>query len=165
MIRSHLQMAGHPIHPMLIPFPIAFLFGGLVFDGMYLATGNGTWYPVATWMLVAGVIGALAAATAGLVDYITAIPAGTSAKSVATFHLLANGVATAIFAVTMVLHLTGDAATGNLPLVVTFVNLVAYGILAVGGWLGGELVYRQHVGVEPTHPGERELPFGEERAA
>ncbi|MBI4496561.1 MAG: DUF2231 domain-containing protein [Chloroflexi bacterium] len=165
MIRSRFQVWGHPIHPMLIPFPIAFFIGGFIFDALYLVTGTVTWYTVATWMLVAGVVGAVLAAAAGLVDYVTAIPAQAPAKSTATAHLVANGIATALFAVTMVLHLTGDALRGTLPLVVTLVNLVGVIILGVGGWLGGELVYRHHVGVEPTHPGERELRYDHERAA
>ena len=75
MIRTQFRLAGHPIHPMLIPFPIAFFVGGAVFDVAYVWTGNATWYTVATWMLVSGIVGALAAGAAGLLIEVHADPA------------------------------------------------------------------------------------------
>src|SRR5437867_12982020 len=86
---SKAKLFGHPIHPMLIVFPLGFLATSLIFDIMYLGTGDGKWTNIAEYMIGAGVIGGLLAVLFGLVDWL-AIPSGTRAKSIGLWHGLGN---------------------------------------------------------------------------
>src|SRR5262245_35725255 len=67
--KSTASIAGHPLHPMLIPFPIAFFVSTFVCDLAYWQTSNGAWATAATWLLGAGLVMAALAALAGLVDF------------------------------------------------------------------------------------------------
>jgi uncharacterized membrane protein len=80
-VESKAKILGHPIHPILIPFPLGLLSTSVVFDVVHLLTGNGKWSEVSFWMIAAGVIGGLVAAVFGLIDWL-AIPSGTRAKAV-----------------------------------------------------------------------------------
>lgn len=66
--KSTASIAGHPIHPMLIPFPIAFFVATFVCDIVFASTGNAGWVTASTWLLGAGLIMAVLAAIAGLTD-------------------------------------------------------------------------------------------------
>jgi uncharacterized membrane protein len=79
LVESKAKIMGHPIHPILIPFPLGLLSTSVVFDVVYLITGNGKWSEISFWMIAAGVIGGLAAAVFGLIDWL-AIPSGTRPK-------------------------------------------------------------------------------------
>src|ERR687883_396307 len=94
---------GHPIHPILIPFPLGLLSTSVVFDVVYLLTGNGKWSEISFWMIAAGVIGGLAAAVFGLIDWL-AIPSGTRAKLIGLGHGLSNVVMVALFAASWLLR-------------------------------------------------------------
>jgi hypothetical protein len=67
---STAQVAGHPIHPMLIPFPVAFLVATLVSDLIFLRTGNPGWATASLWLLGAALVMAALAAVAGLIDFL-----------------------------------------------------------------------------------------------
>ena len=77
-MESRAKLFGHPIHPILIPFPLGLLTTSVVFDVVYLLTGNGKWSEIAFWMIVAGVVGGLAAAVFGAIDF-SRVPDGTRA--------------------------------------------------------------------------------------
>src|SRR2546429_6293779 len=79
-MESKVKAFGHPIHPMLIVFPLGLLATSLFFDIIHWITGNGFFSVVAFWMITAGVIGALLAAIFGLIDWL-AVPAGTRAET------------------------------------------------------------------------------------
>jgi uncharacterized membrane protein len=68
-VESKAKIMGHPIHPILIPFPLGLLSTSVVFDVVHLLTGNGKWSEISFWMIAAGVIGGLAAAVFGLIDW------------------------------------------------------------------------------------------------
>src|SRR4029453_17700677 len=84
-MESKAKALGHPIHQMLIPFPFGLLATAVIFDIIYLIWGNPTMVTVSYWMIIAGIIGAIAAAPFGLIDWL-AIPTGTRAKSVGLIH-------------------------------------------------------------------------------
>ena len=90
-VESKVKIMGHPIHPILIPFPLGLLTTSVVFDVVYLLTGNGKWSEISIWMIAAGVIGGLAAAVFDLIDWL-AIPSGTRAKAVGMWHGATNVV-------------------------------------------------------------------------
>jgi uncharacterized membrane protein len=66
--RSTASIAGHPIHPMLIPFPIAFFVGTFACDLVYWQTSNSAWAAATPWLLGAGLVMAALAAVMGLID-------------------------------------------------------------------------------------------------
>ena len=142
-MESRAKLFGHPIHPILIPFPLGLLTTSVVFDVVYLLAGDGKWSGISFWMIAAGVIGGLAAAVFGLIDWL-AIPSGTRAKSVGLWHGSVNVVAVAFFSVSWLLRLDAPGEPGIVAIVLSFVGV---GLASLGGWLGGELVDRLGVGV------------------
>ena len=140
---------GHPIHPMLIVFPLGLLPVASIFDIIYLYTNNGQWAGVSYWVIAAGVIGGLVAAVFGLIDWL-GIPTGTRAKFIGLIHGLTNLVVVILFTISWLLRRPNLAAPDLLPIVLGFIA-VALSFLA--GWLGGELVYRLNIAVdEGAHP-------------
>lgn len=144
-MESKAKAFGHPIHPMLIVFPLGLLITAVVFDVIYLITDNGKWSEIAYYMIAAGIIGGLAAAVFGLVDWL-AIPSGTRARSVGLWHGLGNVTVVALFGVSWLLRMDDPRDPTVLALILSF---VAVGIGTITSWLGGELVDRMGVGVDP----------------
>jgi uncharacterized membrane protein len=142
-VESKAKILGHPIHPILIPFPLGLLSTSVVFDVVHLLAGNGKWSEVSFWMIAAGVIGGLAAAVFGLIDWL-AIPSGTRAKAVGVWHGATNVVMVALFIVSWLLRANAPGDPGIVAIVLSF---VAVGLASLGGFLGGELVVRLGVGV------------------
>lgn len=154
---SRARIAGHPVHPILVTLPI----GGLVFSflaiiGWAVQPDQPFWLYAGYWLTVGGLLFGVLAAAAGLVDWFN-LPRDTRAAGIATWHMLLNvGVMVAFFAVWVVLGGIGgptQAIDIALPLVLQVVGLV---VLSVSGWLGGELVYRHHVAVEPLNEVEEQ---------
>ncbi|MEO8285294.1 MAG: DUF2231 domain-containing protein [Chloroflexota bacterium] len=144
-MESKVKLLGHPIHPMLIVFPLGLLAIAVIFDIVGMITGNEVLATVAFWNIAAGVIGGLLAAVFGLLDWIN-IPAGTRAKQVGLMHGVGNVVVVALFAVSWLLRLNEP---NYVPGTVAFIlALVAVLLALVTGWLGGELVDRLGVGVD-----------------
>lgn len=142
-MESRVKLTGHPVHPMLIVFPLGLLATSLIFDIVYLGTGEPKWTTIAEYMIGAGILGGLLAAVFGLADWL-AIPRGTRAKSIGLRHGLLNVMAVLLFVASWLLRLPSPATPPTAAIVLSF---VAVGIALVGGWLGGELVYRLGVGV------------------
>ncbi len=144
-MESRVKFLGHPIHPMLIVFPLGLLATALLFDIIYMVgeiTQLGT---AAYWMIGAGVIGGIIAAAFGLLDWL-AIPGGSRAKSIGLMHGLGNLMIVALFAVSLSMRYS---LADHLPTVTNLVIEIVGGILALGtAWLGGELVDRLGVGVD-----------------
>src|SRR5438477_1850992 len=100
---SKIKSMGHPIHPMLVAFPLGLLITSLIFDIIHWITGNGFWSEIAFWMIAAGGISGLSAAIVGIVDW-TGIPEKTNAKRVGIWHGVTNTTALALFAVSWLLR-------------------------------------------------------------
>ncbi|HEX5013274.1 MAG TPA: DUF2231 domain-containing protein [Candidatus Limnocylindrales bacterium] len=144
-MESRVKLLGHPIHPMLIVLPLGLLSIGVLFDVVYLVTGDSTFATVAFWNITAGVVGGLLAAIFGLIDWL-AIPKGTRAKTIGLWHGVGNVVIVGLFLVSWLLRLSDtDYAPNLLPFIFGVVGVA----LALGtAWLGGELVYRLGVAVD-----------------
>ena len=144
-MESRLKLLGHPIHPMLVMFPLGLFVTAVIFDFADIIGGPAMLGEVAYWNIVAGLIGGVLAAAAGLVDYV-AIPAGTRAKRVGTAHALINLAVMVLFAVSWLVRMGAErhAAGGGM----FTLELLALAGGAVGAWLGGELVDRLGVGVD-----------------
>jgi uncharacterized membrane protein len=145
-MESKAKLFGHPIHPMLIVFPLGLFIAAVIFDILYLATGNETFSTVAFYNIAGGVLGGLLAAVFGLVDYL-AIPGGTRAKGIGTWHLVGNLAVVALFALSWFVRRGVDGFEP--PALALAFSFIAAGLGAVTAWLGGELVDRLGVGVDP----------------
>jgi uncharacterized membrane protein len=144
-MESKVKVLGHPVHPMLVVFPLALLSVGVLFDVLYLATGNGELARFAFWSIGIGLAMGLAAALFGLIDWLAIRPA-TRAKRVGAWHGLGNLVIVVLFAISWLLRLGQvEYAPSLLPFVL---GLVGGGLALVTAWLGGELVYRLRIGVD-----------------
>jgi uncharacterized membrane protein len=153
---STAAIAGHPIHPMLVGFPIAFLVGGLLTDIAYWLDPEHFWARASLWLIAAGVVTGLLAAVFGLVDFATI----RRARSVSAgwVHLVGNLLAVGLSVVSVLLRVA-DVERLVLPWGLGLSLLVSL-ILLVTGWAGGELAYRYKIGVMgPTPKAEpREMP-------
>ncbi len=145
-METKFKLFGHPVHPMLIVFPLGLFSTAVIFDLLYLFTGNEDLAIFSFWAIAAGVIGGLAAAVFGAWDYL-AIPAGTRAKRIGLVHGGGNVVVTALFAISWLMRREDPTYLPDniLPLVV---GLLGAGLALFTAWLGGELVYRLRVAVD-----------------
>ena len=143
-MESKLKLLGHPVHPMLIVFPLGLLSTAVIFDLLYLATGNGDLAIFAFWAIAAGVVGGLAAAVFGFGDWL-AIPGGTRAKRVGLVHGLGNVLVLLLFIGSWLLRRDLPEQPETAALVLSFAGA---GISLITAWLGGELVDRLSVGVD-----------------
>ena len=144
-METRVKLFGHPIHPMLIVLPLGLFSIAVLFDLVYLVTGAPEFAEVAFWNIAVGILGGLAAALFGLIDWL-GIPAGTRAKRIGLWHGLGNLVIVLLFIVSWFMRLGNHAyAPDVLPFLL---GAVAVGLALVTAWLGGELVYRLRVGVD-----------------
>jgi len=141
--KTTVKIAGHPIHPMLIPFPVAFFVATLVTDLAYLNTQYPTWAMASTWLLAAGLVMAALAALAGFIDFF----GSRAIRSLrpAWLHMIGNLVAVGLSVVNLLVHFRDGAASVG-PLGVGLSATVTV-ILLFTGWMGWEMVYRHRVGV------------------
>lgn len=143
-VESRARALGHPLHPILVVFPIGLLVTSLVFDGVYLYSGNGRWADIAYWMILSGVIGGFLAASTGWIDWF-AIPTGTRARAIGLVHGVGNFIALVLFALSWLMRRDAPAAPETLAIVLSFVS---GGLLLFTGWLGGELVHRLNISID-----------------
>src|SRR5688500_14757782 len=144
-MRSRASIKGHPIHPALIPFPVAFLIGALAFDAAGVFANRPPWWMTGAYLALAGVGTALVAAIPGFIDYFFTVPPHSSAKTRATKHMLLNLSAVSLYAVAWVLR--GDAAARP-ELLQLLVEASGAALLTMGGWMGGTLAFRNQIGVD-----------------
>lgn len=144
-MESRAKIAGHAAHALPIVFPLGLLATAVIFDVVYLLTDNSTFVLVSYWMIVAGLLGGLAAAVPGWIDWF-AIPAGTRAKRIGLIHGSGNMVVLLIFALSWLFR---RGEVGYLPstfaLAASFLGFVVTGVT---GWLGSELVHRLGVSLD-----------------
>jgi uncharacterized membrane protein len=139
-----INLLGHPVHPMLIVFPLGLLPTAVACDIIYWITHNPHWGHIAYWLIAAGVLSGIVAALFGFADW-WALPGGTRAKQLGVSHLVVNAIMLVLFAISWWLR---RAAPDQPTTITTALAVVAVLFGSVGGWLGGELVYRLSVGVD-----------------
>ena len=159
-MRTPAQIAGHPIHPMLVTIPIGLWIFSLVCDfiAMRSATPE-TWASASLYAMIGGIIGALAAALPGLVDLLSL--RRTPILPTALKHMGLNLAIVVLYVVNASMRLDATAAApAGIPLIL---SLIAIAMLLVSGWLGGKMVYEAGVAVHAedmasTAPAERRMP-------
>jgi uncharacterized membrane protein len=143
-MESRAKLLGHPIHQMLIVFPLGLLGMAVIFDLLAMALVEGYWSEIAFWMIAAGVVTGLLAAPFGAIDWL-AIPAGTRAKRIGALHGIGNVIVIALFALSWWMRRDAPAVVEAVALAASFAG---FGLALVTGWLGGELVDRLAIGVD-----------------
>lgn len=144
-MESGVKIFGHPVHPMLVVFPLGLLSTAVIFDVIYLIWGTRAMPTASFYMIAAGVIGGLTAALFGFMDWL-GLPKGSRARSIGAWHAIGNVTIVTLFAISWFLRLpAGDHVPGTLALVLSFAGA---GLALITAWLGGEMVYRLHVGVD-----------------
>ena len=142
---SKASVAGHPVHPMLIPFPLALWATSFVVDILFYFLRHPTLLVVAKFLIAAGCLGAIAAAIPGIIDWL-AIKNG-DVKRVANWHARLNIAALVVFAISLFLRLGRYSDLVGRKLTIPFLlSLVGVILITISGWLGGELVFRYGLG-------------------
>jgi uncharacterized membrane protein len=147
------RIGGHPIHPMLIAFPVALYAITFVAIIVHVVTRDAFWYRAATTANIAGIVMALVAAVFGLIDLID-LPAHARAKTTGLRHAGLNVLALGLFVVCAIVlgrnwfgGTPADRLDDGVPFALSLLGLIA---TVFAGWLGWTLVQTHHVGVRPT---------------
>lgn len=147
-MRTPASIAGHPIHPMLVPIPIGLWVFSLVCDLIHAGgSSNPAWTTVALYTMGGGIVGALLAAVPGLIDLLS-LPPGP--RRTAVTHMAINLTVVALYVVNLWLRLKAPESPGGL----IWLSVFAIGLLVISGWLGGKMVYELGVAVD-TPPDAR----------
>ena len=138
---STAKIGSHPIHPMLIPFPIVCFIGALVTDIVFLNNNDAGWATASKYLLGVGIVMALLAAVAGLTDFFgdKRIQGSDAIK-----HMLANVTAVVLEIVNFFIRLNNDSAIRGTGIILSAIVVL---ILLYSGWKGGDLVFRHGIGV------------------
>jgi len=138
--RSTAQIAGHPIHPMLVQFPIVCFILAFVCDVLF-TQGQGGLASASKWLLLIGLVMAALAAVAGLTDFLgdKRVQGSDAIK-----HAVANVTAVVLELVNLLLRRGNDDFIGTTGVYISGVVVL---ILLYSGWMGGKLVYRHGIGV------------------
>ena len=144
---SPASIGGHPIHPMIIPFPIALWVFSLVADVIYLWRGNPVWKDwIAFYALLGGIIGAAVAAVPGLIDWLSLTD--KAVVKIANWHARLNVIALLVFAGSFYLRTTSGASlVGNSYTIPVALSVLGVVLISISGWLGGEMVFKHGVAV------------------
>jgi uncharacterized membrane protein len=137
----------HPLHPMLVGIPIGLWLFALVCDLLGFATADATWSVVAVYAMVGGLVGAAGAAVPGVIDFMS-LKENTKAKRIALWHMGINIAVMTMFAINIGMRLPDISSP---PAFAIGLSGVGVALLAVSGWLGGELVHKLGISVvEPS---------------
>ncbi len=151
--------AGHPLHPQLVSLPIGLLSFSFVLDVMHLVTRKRSYAEAAYYALVGGSASAVAAASAGAVDYLSIAP-DTPVKQSANIHASLNAVLLATSTANLLLRRGKNPPTGIPSVLVSAVSVVT---LMVSSWYGGHMVYEHGMRVKtseaPTDTTDMKLPL------
>lgn len=139
--RSTAQIAGHPLHPMLIPFPIAFFVAAFACDLAFLQSSNAMFATASKWLIGAGLVMAALAAVMGLIDFL----GDEQIRTLSTAQWHAGGNVLAVLIELVNFYIRYGAAT--VPSTGVILSLIVVCILLFTGWKGWEMVYRNRVGV------------------
>lgn len=147
-MKSALNFRGHPLHVVLVDFPIALLIGSLLADLLYFWRGDGYWFQVAWDLMAAGLAFAILAAVTGAVDYFLRVPPESDGRTTARTHGLVNVGVIVLYAGNLWWRTGPEAASGTEWWIALGLSAVGAGLLSYTGFLGGELVFKYHMGIQ-----------------
>lgn len=142
---------GHPLHPLLVPIPVAALVGAAVTDWMF-ATFGGTFWPLASyWLLFVGFVVGVIAAGAGIIDFMSV--ARARSMGIAWAHAIGNVVVIGLVLINFLIRRDNPA---DPPMQAILLSSIVFAILLITAWLGGEMTFRHGIGVSRGIGGYRE---------
>src|SRR4249919_1370636 len=148
-MRTPASIFKHPIHPMLVVFPIGLWIFSLACDLIRVAGGTASaWPTVAFYTMVGGLIGALVAAVPGFIDLLFYKGGAPPVMKIALTHMGINLTAVVLYAINIWLRSSGPSDIGAAMGVPVLLSIVGVALLFVSGWLGGQMVHVHGVGVE-----------------
>lgn len=142
-IASTAAIAGHPVHTMLVPFPIVCFTLALVTDIVYWRTSHLMWAEFSAWLLLAGIISGALAALFGAIDFLARRE--VRALRPARLHAIGNAVVLILAVFNNLVH-ASDGWTSVVPWGLALSALTVL-VMLVTGWLGASLVHIHGVGV------------------
>ncbi|WP_309741346.1 DUF2231 domain-containing protein [Chamaesiphon sp. OTE_20_metabat_361] len=142
-VPSTVAIAKHPLHPLIVTFPIAFLSGAAGADVGYWLTGDAFWARAAIWFIGAGFVSGLLAALTGMLDFLRIDR--VRKRSAGWIHMVTNVVAMSLTLVNWILR--WNNFEGAILPVGMIISVVVASLLAISGWFGAELIYRHKVAV------------------
>lgn len=148
-MRSKAHIKSHPIHPILVCFPLAFYIGTLLFDFLVIIKNEIAFGLTGQYLHVAGIIAAVCAAIPGIIDYTYTVPPKSSAKKRAATHGIINSAVLVIFCVALYCKHIDNLS----PSVVIALELAGVILTGYAGWLGGTLVHRNQIGIDIRYAG------------
>ncbi|MBV8977768.1 MAG: DUF2231 domain-containing protein [Alphaproteobacteria bacterium] len=154
--RSTVRIGDHPVHPMLVPFVIAFYSAAFAADIGYDASQHPFFARAAFWLIGAGIVASAAAGTLGLIDFLS--DAAIRRLSAAWWHLGANVALSLVSILDWILRYRVGADAGSSAYI--WLSLLAFLLLLFSGWKGGEMVYRHRVGVSDPRLDFAKTPAG-----
>lgn len=151
-VPSTVAIAGHPLHPLSVIFPIAFLAAALVTDAVYWLTRDSFWARGSFWLIVDGLATGLVAALIGMSDF---LQIGRVRKRTAGWaHMILNVTLLVLTAIN--LYLRWNNPVGAVLPWGLIISTIVGTLTSISGWYGAELSYRHKIGV--VGPGSRTQP-------
>lgn len=144
-MRSRVNIKSHPVHPMLVAFPIGLWVTSLIFDAIAVATNNNLLWAAGFYCVVAGCVGAALAALPGVIDLFSVVPPRSSGRRRGYIHGALNVAALVLF-IYVAVRRNGPWYPPEPPALWASTGGVL--LVAISGWLGGTLVYRNQIGVD-----------------
>ena len=146
---SKASIAGHPVHPMLVSFPIGLWITSFAADVVfYFHRDWSNLLVISKFMIAAGCLGAIAAAIPGIIDWLSITDGAV--KKIADWHARLNIIALIIFAISLYFRMRVGAHWVNynmrIPFLLSFLGVV---LISISGCLGGELTFKHGVGGAP----------------
>jgi uncharacterized membrane protein len=146
-MRARVTVLGHPLHAILTDLPIGCLALAFLWNVVAVLVNDQPWYAMTFWAMLSGLVLVVPTALVGLLDYTKVLERRHPGRGTATFHLVANVSASLFFLLSLVLRGGPGPLAGATKVVTLLLALVGILLLAVGGFLGGRLVYHHGVGV------------------
>lgn len=157
-MKSRLQFAGHPIHAMVVAFPIGLYSTSLVCDLLYALLNDAFWFRMAYWAILFGLVTHVTAAATGLPDFLAIMrerQEGHELEGVrraATSHLVFGVSLLVVQGLNLAVRNGGETPAGGAIGMPLLMNLIGAALVGVQGWYGGELVYRHLIGIDLPEP-------------
>jgi nitrite reductase/ring-hydroxylating ferredoxin subunit/uncharacterized membrane protein len=160
-MRSRASIKSHPLHPMLVAFPIGLLVTSFVFDLIARWRDLPSLALAAWYCVIAGLVGAAIAAVPGIIDLFSIVPSDSEARSRGYLHALTNAFVIAVFIADAAYRGTPDAMPDNTSLILSAIGVI---LIGVSGWLGAMLVYQNQIAVDHLYAnaaGHREVKLND----
>ena len=141
---------GHPLHPPFVHFPLALWSISLLWDAVGLWQGELLWWQLSFWSMAAGLVMALPAAVTGFIEYVKLPAERKVAMRIATRHMIVVMVSASAYTGSLILRGGASIPAANRMIPALALAILGFLSLHIGGWLGGELVYKYRVGVKET---------------